>query len=235
MNPDIFNEYRSAAGVFQRIDARVKISAAFLFIFLAVSTPVGETGRFAAYYSILSVLVFLSGIPPAYLFKRAVTVLPFTLLVALSIPFVKGGDAMFLSVLAKSTLSVLLMALLVSSTGLEKLLSGLRGMGVPRIMLLIISFMCRYLSVIAGELTRMQRARDSRSARGNVKINIRVAGNIIGTLFVRSYERAERVYLSMVSRGYSGEIKTLQGARVNVLDVLSFTFYICAILAARFY
>jgi|WetSurMetagenome_2_1015567.scaffolds.fasta_scaffold68641_4 cobalt/nickel transport system permease protein len=235
MNPDIFGEYRGASGSFQRIDVRVKIAAALLFIILAVSTPARETGRFAAYYLLVLALIFVSRIPPLCLFKRVLVVIPFTLLVALSIPFVKGGDVIFLSVLAKSMLSVLLMALLVSSTGLEKLLSGLRGMGVPRIMLQIISFMCRYLSVIAGEIMRMQRARDSRSARGNLRMNISVAGNIIGTLFIRSYERAERVYSSMVSRGYSGEMKAPQDSGINARDALSFMLFACAILAARFY
>jgi cobalt/nickel transport system permease protein len=101
--------------------------------------------------------------------------------------------------------------LLTSTTKFTSLLKGLERLKVPKIFIMIISFMYRYLFLIVDELQRMERAKKSRTfgKAGRLRI-IKTLSNIAGVLFVRSYERAERVYLAMCSRGFDGEIRTLE-------------------------
>jgi cobalt/nickel transport system permease protein len=93
---------------------------------------------------------------------------------------------------------------------------ALRHLRVPSLLVAVISFMYRYLFVLADEVMRLLRARDSRSARltgyrsgGSIPWRARVAGNMAGQLFLRSYERSDRVYNAMLSRGYTGHFLTL--------------------------
>ncbi len=112
----------------------------------------------------------------------------------------------------KSWISVQAATLLVFTTTFHDLLEGLARLRFPKLMIAIVSLMYRYLAVLTGEATRMMRARSSRMAeaperkRPSIRWQARVVGNMVGALFVRSYERSERVYVAMQSRGYQGHI-----------------------------
>jgi cobalt/nickel transport system permease protein len=114
------------------------------------------------------------------------------------------------------------------------MLKGLQDLKMPKVMVMIISFTYRYLFVLTEEIFRMRRARDSRSF-GNLgrKSQIRTVGNIIGALFVRSYDRAERVYAAMVSRGFLGEIKTTSQFILNTKDVAFLFLFFSYLLTLR--
>ncbi|HIC88016.1 MAG TPA: cobalt ECF transporter T component CbiQ, partial [Anaerolineae bacterium] len=132
------------------------------------------------------------------------------------------GLARFVTVMLKSWLSVLAALLLTASTPFPEMLTGLRGIGVPRVLVAIIAFMFRYAFILADEALRLMRAREARSARPSARIHIdgkvggslgwraRVTGGMVGNLFVRSFERSERIYNAMLSRGYAGDLRTLQ-------------------------
>lgn len=112
----------------------------------------------------------------------------------------------------KSWISVQAATLLVFTTTFHDLLEGLARLRFPRLMIAIVSLMYRYLAVLTGEASRMMRARSARMAEGpgskrpGVRWQARVVGNMVGALFIRSYERSERVYVAMQSRGYRGQI-----------------------------
>jgi len=82
----------------------------------------------------------------------------------------------------------------------------MKRLGVPKIFVLIISFMYRYVFVLVDQVMRMKQARDSRNFGGKYLYQFNTLGNMIGTLFIRSYERGERIYAAMLARGYNGEI-----------------------------
>jgi cobalt/nickel transport system permease protein len=114
------------------------------------------------------------------------------------------GLAVLVNVIIKSWLCILCLIVLSSSTKFEELLHGMYRLKVPRVFVQITSFMYRYIFVIADQAMRMQMARDSRNydlSRSNI---FNTLGNMIGMLFIRSYERAERIYAAMISRGYNG-------------------------------
>jgi cobalt/nickel transport system permease protein len=106
--------------------------------------------------------------------------------------------------------------LLVAATQFPDLMHALRHLRVPPLITAVVSFTYRYLFVLVDEVMRLLRARESRSARlpgyrsgGSIPWRARVAGNMAGQLFIRSYERSDRVYSAMLARGYDGQFLTL--------------------------
>jgi cobalt/nickel transport system permease protein len=98
--------------------------------------------------------------------------------------------------------------------------------------------MYRYLFVLADEAQRLMRAREARSAqpdgrrvRRSITWRARVAGHMVGNLFLRSYERSERVYQAMLSRGYTGDLRTLDTRRLTLYDVIALLMFVLALAA----
>jgi cobalt/nickel transport system permease protein len=110
------------------------------------------------------------------------------------------------NICAKATLGAGTTILLTATTPTIEILRGLERLRVPGVVVAIANFMVRYLEVIAGEMRRMKIARDSRGFEGRWLWQARAVAAGAGTLFIRSYERGERVYLAMVSRGYAGSL-----------------------------
>ncbi len=227
------DRYRPGESLLHRLDARVKLLAALAFIFATTLVPAGEWAAFALLAALLAIVVAVSRLPPLLVLRRSALALPF-LLVALPLLFTKSGDELFAvpavfwrwqatdagltalcSVLARSLLSVAAAVVLTATTPSFDILRALRGIGVPRIVVTTVSFMYRYLSVIGEEAARLLRARDCRSVRvdrrsgGSLLWRSRVTGNMVGSLFLRSYERSERVFDAMTARGYDGELRSL--------------------------
>jgi cobalt/nickel transport system permease protein len=108
--------------------------------------------------------------------------------------------------LAKATLSVLAATVLAATTEPRELLRGLERLRLPSVLVQILAFMIRYADVVGGELQRMRVARESRGFSGGRRGAMRTLGSAAGSLFIRSYERGERVHLAMLSRGYDGRL-----------------------------
>jgi cobalt/nickel transport system permease protein len=146
----------------------------------------------------------------------------------LHLPISEAGLVRFASILFKSAISVQAAVLLMLTTHFTDTLWALGALRVPGVLVAIISFMYRYLFVLADEALRLTRARDSRSAvvagdawRGPSLVSrARTTGRMIGNLFLRSFARSERVYRAMVSRGYQGSIRHLDPPPLNMRDVL---------------
>ncbi len=222
------DEYSYRDSFIHRLDPRTKLIATLLFILVVISTPVVQWQTFTLYVLLIALLIFLAKLPFPYVFKRSLVIIPFVLLIAVSIPFLKPGEVVgsynlwrwqvsvtydglyvFLNVLVKAWLSILSLIVLTSTTKLADLLKGLEHLRVPRVMIMILSFMYRYIFVLEDEVMRMRQARDARNFGGSRLWHIRTLGNMIGTLFIRSYERGERIYAAMLSRGYNGQSETL--------------------------
>jgi cobalt/nickel transport system permease protein len=96
--------------------------------------------------------------------------------------------------------------LLAATTPMRDLITGLDRLRCPQIVVQIATFMLRYLDVIGAEARRMRVARLSRGYDPRFVWQVRAFAASIGTLFLRAFERGERVYLAMVSRGYTGRL-----------------------------
>jgi cobalt/nickel transport system permease protein len=202
-----------------RLPAHYKLVALVVFMLTVVATPREWFPVFGGYLLLLLALVGVSRVPPAYLAKRMVVEVPFVVF-ALVLPFVATGprtEVLGLSVsehglfgawglLAKGTLGVLASLLLAATTEPRALLVGLERLRMPAQLVQIMGFMIRYLDVVTDELWRMHVARESRGFRARDPRQWPVIAKSVGVLFIRSYERGERVHLAMLSRGYDGRM-----------------------------
>ena len=209
--------YRHGHSALHRVAPQVKIVAAFGFVLAVVVTPREAFWAFGLYLTTLAVLIAVAGLPPGYVARRMVVEIPF-LIVAVLLPLFGSGDrievlGMSLSeqglwdmwnLLAKATLGLLTAIVLGATTQVPDLLKGLDALHVPGVVTAIISFMVRYVDVILGEFSRMQVAMASRGHEVRSVMGWRPYAKTFGAMFVRTYERGERVYLAMASRGYSG-------------------------------
>jgi cobalt/nickel transport system permease protein len=231
------DQYSDRDSIIHRLDPRTKLITTLFFILAVVLTPPDRWQAFALYFLLVATLILLSRVPPLYVLKRSLVIMPFVLLIAIFIPFFKEGEVagsynlwlwqvtvtysglqVFWNILAKAWLSILSLILLTSTTKFSNLLKGLEKLRLPRVMTMILSFMYRYLFVLVDEVMRMRQARDSRSFGGGRWWQLRTIGNMIGTLFIRSYERGERVYAAMVARGFDGQTRTLESFNFRQRD-----------------
>ena len=120
-------------------------------------------------------------------------------------------------IVAKGTIGVISAIILSATTSARDLLAGLEKLRVPAPLVNIATFMLRYLNVINDELTRMRIARESRGFEATGIRSWRILAQTVGALFIRSYERGERVYLAMLSRGYAGTMPTPMRNQANTL------------------
>lgn len=202
-----------------RAPAHLKLVTLVGFMLVVVATPNGWWPAFAAYAVLLGAVVALSRVPPTYLAKRMVVEVPFVLFAVL-VPFVAQGPTtevlgVSLSVpgleaaaglLVKATLGVLAALTLAATTEPDDLLRGLQRLRLPDLLVQITGFMIRYLDVVTGELTRMTTAMRSRGCDPRSPRHWPVLARSLGALFIRSYERGERVHLAMLARGYTGSL-----------------------------
>ena len=230
MGHTFLDRYYRGTSLIHRLDPRLKLLATLAFILVASSTPPRAWPAFGLLAALVLVAIVASRIPPVEVLKRSLIALPFAGMIALSLPFTRGGQPVWTwrpfgweltvtdeglilcgAVVAKAWLSVLAAALLLASTSLFDLLQAMRALHVPAVLTATMSFMYRYLFVLGEEAGRLQTAHAARSAGpgGSLAWRARVLGGMIGSLFVRSYERSERIYAAMLSRGFAGEIHSL--------------------------
>ncbi|WP_341242635.1 cobalt ECF transporter T component CbiQ [uncultured Nocardioides sp.] len=207
-----------------RAPAHLKLLGLLGFMLVVVATPDHWFAAFGAYLLVLLGVVALSQVPPTYLLKRMVVEVPFVVF-ALVLPFVAYGEQVEVlglslsrpgllaafGILATATLGVLASLTLAATTEPQALLAGLERLRVPSLLVQIMSFMVRYLDVVTGEMQRMRVARESRGFSARDPRQWPVIARSTGALFIRSYERGERVHLAMLSRGYTGTMPE-QGA-----------------------
>jgi cobalt/nickel transport system permease protein len=209
-----------------RAPAHLKVATLLVFMLVVVATPREWFPVFAAYLALVVGVIALSRVPFAYIGKRMVVEVPFVVF-ALLMPFVATGprvDVLGLNLseagllgawglLVKGTLGVMASLTLAATTEPRELLVGLEQLRVPGQLVQIIGFMVRYLDVVTDEMRRMRIARESRGFKGGGIRTWPVVARTAGALFVRSYERGERVHLAMLSRGYQSGHSTLGQAQ----------------------
>ncbi|MDB1087274.1 cobalt ECF transporter T component CbiQ [Streptomyces sp. ACA25] len=204
------------------LPAHTKIVAVFGFVLVVVATPREVMWAFGLYALLLAAVAVTARVPAGFLLTRMLVEVPFVAF-ALLLPFVAEGPhltwlGLSLSesglwgawnILAKGTLGVAASVLLAATTEIRQLLLGLERLRLPPMLVQIAAFMIRYLEVIAGELRRMRIARESRGFQASGIRHWGVLATTAGALFIRAYERGERVHLAMLSRGYRGSMPVI--------------------------
>ncbi|HTE66638.1 MAG TPA: cobalt ECF transporter T component CbiQ [Candidatus Binatia bacterium] len=205
-----------------RLPAQVKLVSLFAFVLCVVATPGDAFWAFGAYAGLLVGAAVPAKLPLATVVRRLTVETPF-LVFALLLPFVATGPRVEFAglslsesgvlgawnVLAKGTLGVIAAIVLSATTSPRDLLTGLERLRLPAALVAILSFMVRYLNVVSDDLHRMRIARESRGYAGGRAGQLKAVAAGAGSLFVRSYERGERVHLAMLARGYTGSMPPL--------------------------
>lgn len=187
-----------------RLDPRVKIVAFVVVPVVAASTPIGAWPALSAYVALTVALAVVARLPWRYTMRRMVIEVPFLVAAVALIFLADDGGLRGGSLVLKLTASVLAMIVLSSTTPFPRLLHGFRALRTPTVLVMIVSFMWRYLHVLGEEWHRMRIARQARGHRARWLWQERSVGPVIATLFLRSLQRGERVYLAMASRGFAG-------------------------------
>jgi cobalt/nickel transport system permease protein len=257
MHIHFLDSYRPRPSPIHRLDPRVKFISTLAFILATALTPVGAWPAYVLLVSLVLSVEVLSELGVGYVFERALLALPFVLTAVPVLFTVRGVPAVtvplgsqaltitwagierFASIALKSWLSVQMAVVLATSTPFPDLLMAMRAVRLPRLMVAIVGLAWRYLFVMADEALRLMRARASRSGalegRGGDRLFwcARVTGGMAGTLFLRSFERADRIYAAMLSRGYDGEVRTLGLPALRTRDILIVLFFALLLAAIQ--
>jgi cobalt/nickel transport system permease protein len=215
--------YLPGTSPLHRAPPQCKVLASLLFVLAVVATPREAFWAYGLYALALAGLARLGRVPLPTLARRLVIELPFVAF-ALFLPLVGQGERVEVlglplareglwaawNILVKGTLGVAATVIVAATTPVPELLRGLERLRLPRAFTTIAGFMVRYADVVADEVRRMRIARVSRGHDPRWIWQARAVAASAGTLFIRSYERGERVYLAMVSRGYAGSMPVLQ-------------------------
>ncbi|WP_214107962.1 cobalt ECF transporter T component CbiQ [Acrocarpospora catenulata] len=209
-----------------RLPPQCKLASMIAFTLVVVATDPTRFPAFGLYALLLATVAVAARIPPAFLARRMVVEVPFVIF-ALALPFLAQGDRLIVlglemsadgllaawNILAKATLGVIASILLAATTEPRALLLGAQRMRLPAPLTQIAAFMLRYLDVIVDEMRRMRIARESRGFVARDLRHLPVVARSAGALFIRSYERGERVHLAMLSRGYTGTMPIIHDVR----------------------
>jgi cobalt/nickel transport system permease protein len=197
MHANALDRYQTGESLIHRLDPRVKVVVTILFILSNVLLPDGAWLAFALAWGLILLISLLAGLGLGYALKRSFVALPFAL-AAVTVAFNLPGEPLlawqlgpwhlvatdagvirFASIVIRTWLSVQMAILLTATTRFPDLMHALQHLRVPALLVAIISWKAR------------------------------VTGNMVGQLFLRSYERSDRVYNAMLARGYNGQFLTI--------------------------
>ena len=239
MHVHFLDPYRHSHSLVHHLDGRVKFVLSVAFILTCSLTPISAWAVYILLFALILSIEILSTLRVGYVLKRASLALPFVLAALPVIFTVEGtklfsfplgawtltasveGLERFISIALKSWLSVQMAIVLAATTPFPELLQAMRAVGIPRLLVAMFGLTWRYIFVLVDEALRLMRARAARSGvsssttlrtkkeGGGIVWRARVTGGMAGSLFLRGFERSDRIYTAMLSRGYDGEVRLM--------------------------
>lgn len=202
MRHDFLDRYSRLASPIHRLPAGLKLCAALAVMSATIAFPISSLWFFLAVAAFLAIALAVSGIPFPFVLKRLLLFEPFVVGIGFLSLFQAEGMRAFLTLVTKSTLCLLSVIILSNTTPFALLLDVLRRIRVPALLVTVLALMYRYIFLLIDEAERMGRARKSRTFSGKRRGRWRQAATVVGQLFVRSTERAERIFAAMTARGW---------------------------------
>lgn len=217
---------------------RTRLLCALLLVFAIALTPNGRWWTWAIYGTAVLALIGLSRVTLLVLLRRVAVEFAFIAVVLLGTLFREEGAVVWQwgwfsvttmglivlgSVTLKALLSLLVLNVLTLTTSIPALLHALVELRTPPLLVAILASMYRYIAVLIEEFSSMRRAAISRNLLQGKRWQRLVIGNMIGSLFIRTYERGERVYQAMLSRGYRGLPPVAEARPGGRRDILALT------------
>lgn len=230
-----------------RLDPRIKVITTFLFILNVVSFHKYMLAALFPLFLFPVMIMSLGAIPVKFIIRKTLLAAPFALFIGIFNPLfdtkiiysfyglsVTGGWLSFFSLVLKFVLTISAALLLIATTSFPGVCHAMQRLGVPEAFTSQLLFLYRYIFVLMEEAMKILRARDMRSF-GKKGRELRVFINLIGVLFLRTMERAERIYKAMLARGFDGKISSVKRYSLTVADICFLLIILTALYLSRAY
>ncbi len=225
MKHEFLDHHREGNSPVHGMDPRLKLLLMGAYILMVVTTPAGKPLRFL-YLSLFPLfLMTMSGISILHFLGKLLRLYPMIFLITFLLPFFPSdgepvirlgaialypeGVQKFLLINIKSVLALLISIVLTTTTDFNRLLKAMERLYVPDVVVATLSFMYRFIFLIIDEAERMVMAFHSRYIRLPLLVRLKMVASQIGVLFIRTYERGERVNLAMEARGFTGTVRVM--------------------------
>lgn len=241
MHHQALDRLSQGKSVVHQLDAVPKLVVTLVYTFALIATDKYEVAGLAPYVVLPAFLILLGEVPAGFLVKGVALGLPFVFLVAILNPVfdpkpvscsfggmtwtLRGGAVSCANIVLRFFLTASTLVALMATTPFHRIVNGLGRLRFPKMLLMVLSFLHRYLFVLVDVALRMRRARDCRAVGGKAGVGGRTLAlrfrafiGLIGVLFLRSLDQAERVYAAMLSRGFSGQLPTVSRSRMSGWD-----------------
>lgn len=215
-----------------RLDARAKVLVMLTFVLCVVSFGKYELAAMLPFFVFPIFMLSRGNLPFGYLLRKISIIIPFALVVGAFNPLfdrevllhlgplgISGGWISCASIVVRAMLTVGTALILVGTTGFAEICRALERLGMPQVFAVQLLFLYRYIFVLTEEGARTSRARELRSF-GKKGTGIVPYGNIIGHLLIRTWQRAERIHMAMLARGFTGEFRTSSRSRFGRRELL---------------
>lgn len=231
-------------------DPRFKILGTVYFIFMVIATKTSSYSAFYFYAAVLFMLVLSAKISFSVFLKRYLIILPFLLFIIALLPFSKRGNAIFIlplklitlrisdaglanftQVFIKSFFSLCSLIILSTTTSFADIIKAFKDLKVPLIIVIMLSFMYRYLYLMINELKKMKMAVDARNFGKNKIGALKALACCVGVFFLRSYERSENVYRAMLSRNFQEKYYFSSDFKFKPKDAVFFAVFMAVVTA----
>lgn len=245
MKHHYWDQYSHNDTFFHRIPSLLRVCL-LLFLIFFINSPFFDYLLFWYLLALSIVIIVFSKIPFGFVIKRSFVFIPFVFLVGISLVFIKkGGPCIFeyhilnsvirvhdqglkafTQIVSKSYLSLIYIIVFLSSIPFMDLLKSLQSLRVPRIFIVLFSFMYRYIFVFIDEIAKGLMAKELRAQNEKRFLDLKVFSYLIGGLFLKSYDRAERVYMAMNLKGFDGTVRTMSPVETIGIKDLSFPLFV---------
>jgi cobalt/nickel transport system permease protein len=230
-----------------QLDPRAKLLTTLVFITTVVSFGKYETSALLPFFIYPAVLCGMGNLPPVYFLKKILVVSPFALLIGIFNPFmdrdilislggieISGGWVSFVSILLRFFLTVGAALILIAVTGFNAVCMALEKLGTPKVFVIQLMFLYRYIFVLVDEAYQTVRARSLRSF-GSGGAGIKTYGPLVGHLLLRTMDRAQRIHLAMCCRGFDGQVRILKPLRIRPIEICFILGWSILFILMRFY
>lgn len=228
-----------------RLDARIKILTTLVFIIVTMSFPRNAIAALTPLAAYPLFLLIAGSIPLRDIAKKIAVAAPFALVIGMFNPIIDQTPAIsygslvisqgwlsFASIMVRFLLTVSAALALIATTGMYRIGVGLEQLGFPRVFIMQLLFLYRYLFVVSEEVLTMMRSVSCRCPAQRA-ISLRTYGSLTGQLLLRSMDRAERVHRAMALRGFDGHIRSTASPRITGSDLLFMLGWLAFLAVAR--
>jgi cobalt/nickel transport system permease protein len=233
-----------------RLDARAKFTAVLAYTVVLISFDRYVVAALVPLAVAPLAMLWIGRVPVWFALRRVLVLSPFIAMLCLLSPvydrsaqevafgpwrfWATGGWLTAANIAVKFTFGLLALTALTCTTPFAVLLEAMRKLGVPRLLVQQLAFLYRYIFVLIDEALRIRRGRDFRGARRAPPMRrLAAVGGIIGSLFLRTIERSERIHKAMCARGWRGESHSLDRLRFRRTDAAFLTGVAVYLIACR--